>query len=135
MGIGYCGYAKKMIEDKKTVIYSYCCYNLSQSNWKEMKEKWDGEICLSRGSFIELEIHERIKRTPSGKKKLNIKRIPRNVWPGGLAKEGKLTVKNASGTWKTNDDGIDFMAFRLVMKLITEYQLSGLIPQCTSWCS
>lgn len=127
--MGYCGFANKVVEDEKMVIYSYCCYHIGEDKWQEMKEKWDGEIYISRDAFIEPEIHEKIKRMPSGKKKLVTKRIPRNVWPKDLINEGKLIVKNASGTWKTDEDGIDFIAGYLVMKLIDEYQLTGSISQ------
>ena len=46
-----------------------------------------------------------------------------------LINQGKIIVTNASGTWKTNENGIDFMAQRILSKIIHEYIVSGRMPQ------
>ena len=132
MSMGFGGYMNLLESDDTFLIYSYCCYNLNNENFREMKEKEDGEIYITRESLVEPEIHQKLKRMPSGRKKLIVKRIHKDFSMRDLFQEGCITVKNASGTWKTNADGIDIMACRLIYKLFYEYQDSGIVPNCIS---
>jgi hypothetical protein len=69
MTIGYGGKAHLKIEDEQLVVYSYGCYNCNNDDWKKYKNIEDGEIYIERNSFVEPEIHEKLKRMPSGRKK------------------------------------------------------------------
>lgn len=69
LGIG--AYAKLVIYDDTTVIYEYGGYNLNQKEYRNEDHVLDGTITISRSCFAEPEIHERIKKTPSGRKKLS----------------------------------------------------------------
>lgn len=135
MSMGHCGYADLQLCDRTMVIYMYCCYNLNNDNYKRFQSIEDGELYIERDAFVEPEIHEKMKKTPSGRKKLVTKRIKKDVPLGELFEAGKIKVKNASGTWKTVKSGIDFMAFRLLFKLFNEYQETGKLPEHISWYS
>ena len=45
-----------------------------------------------------------------------------------LYSEGKIKIKNASGTWMTTPDGANVIAFNLLFMLFDEYQIQGKIP-------
>ena len=98
------------------------------------KEIEDGELYIDRDAFMEPEIHERIKKTVSGKK-LVVKRIKREASIGKLMEAGKIKVKNASGTWHTTEDGTDIMAVKILLKIFGEYQETGKLPEHVGWFS
>ena len=50
-----------------------------------------------------------------------------------LFEDGKIKVKNASGTWKTTESGIDIMALKILSKMFDEYQETGKVPEHVSW--
>lgn len=132
MSIGFKACADLFISDGSGFLYLYACCNL---NLLEIRDTaWntvDGEIWISRDSLPEPEVHEKIRRLPSGRKKLIVKRIPR--WPlvTELIAEGKITVRNASGTWQTRDS-VDMMAIRLINSILMDYQVKGTMPEHVS---
>ena len=68
MGIGYGGYADLQQYDDTMVVYMYCCYNVNNDDYKRFMEIEDGELYIERVAFVEPEIHEKIKKTSSGRK-------------------------------------------------------------------
>ena len=115
------------------LLYSYCSYNVNFNNWQEMQATEDGELWIERNSLIEPEIHERIKRMPSGRKMLQTKRIKREVPIEELCYAGKIVVRNASGTWKMVGPGVDTIAVSILHKIFDEYQETGRVPQNIGW--
>lgn len=132
MSIGFYGRASLVESDESTLFYSYACCDINRREiWREVWEKEDGELWISRDALIEPEIHEKIRRMPSGRKRLVVKRVPH--WPPveELIDSGKIMVKNAAGTW-TMAGSVDRMAIRLLDKIFMEYQIQGEIPQLVS---
>ncbi len=130
MSIGHCSYADLVAADETILLYSYCCYTLNEWERKSDRRDADGELIIDRSCLVEPEIHEKLKRMPSGRKKLVVKRIIR--WDYHIPEwmhSGMLQIKNASGTWTTDEDGIDIMAVSLLYKLFNTYQETGDIPQ------
>ena len=125
MSVGHGGYMNLIEADDTMLIYGYCCYNLNCDGCMEMSKKEDGEIYIDRDALVVPEIHSKIKRMPSGRKKCITKRIPREYSISNLIETKKILVKNASGTWKTTEDGIDIMAIKMLYKLFYEYQIMG----------
>lgn len=66
-GIG--AYANKIAEDEYTVIYEYGGYNLNDPKYRNEDHIYDGTITIQMDCFAEPEIHEKLKKMPSGKKK------------------------------------------------------------------
>ncbi len=62
-GIG--GYMNLIAADDTMLIYSYCCYNVNNDDWREMQKMEDGEIFIDRAALVEPEIHRKMKRMPS----------------------------------------------------------------------
>lgn len=65
-GIG--AFVKLVLEDSETVIYEYGSYNLNNAKYYNEKRICDGIITIDRNCFAEPEIHEKMKKMPSGKK-------------------------------------------------------------------
>ena len=61
-GIG--GYMNLIAADDTMLIYSYCCYNVNNDDWREMQKMEDGEIFIDRAALVEPEIHRKMKRMP-----------------------------------------------------------------------
>ena len=118
-----------MLADDTLTVYAYCCYNINNDDYEYFQKKEDGELYIDRDAFVEPEIHEKMKKTASGRKKLIVKRIIRDVPFEKLFESGKIQVKNASGTWKTTVSGIDFMALQILFKMFDEYQETGKLPE------
>ena len=60
---------------------------------------------------------------------LIVKRIKQDVPFNELFEAGKIKVKNASGTWRTTESGMDIMALKILFKLFDEYQETGELPE------
>ena len=123
-----------LIEDEKTVIYEYACYNVNQDNWREAMEVWDGLISIEKDAFVEPDIHTKLKRMPSGRKKLIAKSIKKDVDSATLFAKEKVEIKNSSMTWSRIGD-YDIMALKLLWKIFDIYQEEGIIPKNCSWFS
>lgn len=112
--------ANLRLQDEKTVIYEYGGYNLNEDNFKNEAQICDGIIIISRNCFLEPEIHQKIEKMPSGKKKIITKRI---------SIDG-----DCSNCWKTTDDEhIDIMALRILFRLFSKYQEEGKVPESISY--
>lgn len=128
MSIGFQARANLVCSDESGFLYTYACCNLNQrERWQAAWETEDGEIMIYRGALIEPEIHEKVRRLPSGRKKTVIKRIPYWAPVEELITEGKITVKNASGTWET-ECSVDMMAIHLIQNVFQDYQVQGTMP-------
>lgn len=132
LGIG--AYAKLVIYDDTTVIYEYGGYNLNQKEYRNEDRVLDGTITISRSCFAEPEIHERIKKTPSGRKKTITKRIPISVDYLKMIGEGAIVVENCGNCWHTlSENNIDDMALRILFLLFQQYQEEGKLPENISY--
>lgn len=134
MSLGIGAHANLIAEDKNTVIYEYGGYNLNDPRYRNEEHLFDGTITIQRDCFAEPEIHEKMKKMPSGKKKLVIKRIPVDVEYGEMLENGRILVENCSNTWRTteNELSIDVMACRLLYKIFLLYQEEGAMPKNVS---
>jgi len=128
MSHGYGGAARIALQDENTVVYEYAAYNLNVEELRNSDHIYDGLITISRNAFVEPEIHEKLKRMPSGRKKLIVKRIERDVDYTALFNEGKITVENSHFCWRTLDNGVGMMAMRIIFKIFRLYQETGRIP-------
>lgn len=128
MSRGMGAHANLSLQDEKTVIYEYGGYNLNEA------QICDGIITISRNCFLEPEIHQKIKKMPSGKKKIITKRISIDVDCSKMIKDGLIVIENCSNCWKTTDDKhIDIMALRILFKLFLKYQEEGKVPESISY--
>lgn len=132
MSIGHGGAAHLFQADETHVLYTYCSYNQNVTGYKRFLATEDGELLLARDAFPEPEIRVKRKRTTSGRKKTIVRRIPRDVSVEALVAAGKISVRNASGTWRVTETGTDFMALKLINVAFHEYQLTGTIPSSVS---
>ena len=133
MSKGHCGYAHLVAGDDTLLLYSYCAYDINRADWQEIKKKEDGEIAIDRDSLIEPEVHEKVKRLPSGKRTTVVKRIEREVPYEDLLQAKKIRIQNASGAWDFSETGIDEVALKIVHIIFSEYQKTGNIPDYPTW--
>lgn len=132
-GIG--AHANLVLQDENIVVYEYGGYNLNDERFRNEGHTCYGTITIQKDCFLESEIHEKLKKTPGGKKKLITKRIPVDVNYPKHIEEGLITVENCSNFWETTDDEkhIDVMALHILFKLFFEYQEQGEIPEYISY--
>ncbi len=136
MSMGYGAFSRKVLEDDTNVIYEYGGYDLNVPKYRNADHICDGLIMIDKDCFIEPEIHEKMKRFPSGRKRLVTKRVTRDVEFGEYLNNGKIKIENCSHTWSfigINKD-TDEMALRLLYHLFQEYQEIGKIPEKLSLC-
>lgn len=137
MSMGYGGIAKKVSEDKTHVLYAYGDFNLNIPGLENKDHRCDGILLIAKKCFIGPEIHQKIKRMPSGKKKLVTKAIIRSVDVEAALHNGLIEIKNSSFAWNfyhgPEGQKIDIMARRTLEKLFEEYQRTGTIPEFTGW--
>lgn len=134
MSLGIGAYARKVLEDENTVIYEYGGFNLNDPDYRNEDRILDGMITIQRDCFAEPEIHEKLKKMPSGKKKLVIKRIPVSVDYDQMLEDGRIVVENCSNCWKTTEteQKVDVMACHLLFYIFLRYQEEGMIPETMS---
>lgn len=135
MSIGIGAHANLVLQDNKMVIYEYGSYNLNEEECRNEAHINDGTLTIQRSCFLEPEIHEKLKKMPSGKKKLITKRIPVNVNYLKYIEDGLIVVDNCSNCWNTTDDEkhIDIMALHILFNLFLRYQEQGTIPEYISY--
>ncbi len=129
MSLGYGGCADLVSADETLVMYKYCCYNVNRNNYSYYEKMKDGELYIDRLSFPEPELHQKVKKTASGRKKLIVKRVKKSVSLERLIAAETIEVKNASGTWMTTGAGTDIMALKLLKKIMDAYQETGKLPE------
>ena len=133
MSKGDCAYANLVLLDESMLVYEYCCYQIKE-DWKEKEKVVDGELYIDPTAIVEPEIHEKIKKYPTGRKKLITKRILNHDFDiDSLFEEKRIVVKNASGEWTFHGNGLGHAAYHLLWKLFVEYQETGEIPLKLYW--
>ena len=125
--------ANLVLEDEK-VMYEYGGYNLNEPEYRNEDHVYDGTITISRDCFAEPEIHAKLKKMPSGRKKLIIKRIPVSVDYPKMISDGRIIIENCSNCWQcTPDENIDVMALHILFYLFRQYQEEGKMPEYISY--
>ena len=130
-GIG--GSARVVMEDENTVVYEYYAYNLNEEEYQNREHIYDGIITIDKRSLVEPEIHEKLKKQPSGRKKLTTKRIQRAVDYSGLITAGKINVENSKFCWRILDNGMGLIAIHIIFKIFDLYQSEGAIPETVGY--
>lgn len=127
-GIG--AFVKLVLEDSETVIYEYGTYNLNDARYYNKEHICDGIITIDRNCFAEPEIHKKMKKMPSGRKKLIIKRIPVSVDYNKMISDGRIVIENCSNCWECySNKNIDRMASPILFYLFLQYQKEGKLPK------
>ena len=131
MSIGIGAYANLVLQDSNTVIYEYGGYNLNEEKYRNKSHVCDGFITIQRNCFLEPEIHEKLKKMSSVKKKLITKRIPVYVNYTKYIEDGLIVVDNCSNCQNTTDNEkrIDVMALHILFCLFLRYQEQGTMPE------
>lgn len=84
-----------VLQDDQTVMYMYGCFSCYyDKNWRQPVD-CDGLITIQKVCFQEPEIHQKLKRMPSGRKRLVIKKIPVDVDYVSMVKKGLITIENS----------------------------------------
>lgn len=111
MSRGFGGSAGIVWQDENTVVNEYAPFNLNEP-----------------------EIHEKLKVMHSGKKKLIIKRLRRDVDFGALLDAGKITIENSRYCWHLvgTEKNIGMMAMKIVYRIYDHYQDEGTLPKTVS---
>lgn len=120
MSLGHGGFARIVAQDELTVTYEYGAYNLNDEKFRNRDHNFDGTIVIDKTSLVEPEIHEKIKKHPSGRKERIVKRIPRNIDYKTIFETKKIIVENSRYCWKFYGE-IGLSAFRLIWKIFNEY--------------
>lgn len=127
-GIG--AFVKLVLEDSETVIYEFGSYNLNDARNYNEEHICDGIITIARNCFAEPEIHEKMKKMPSGRKKLIIKRIPVHVDYNKMISDGRIVIENCSNCWECySNRNTDIMATPILFYLFLQYQIDGKLPE------
>ena len=136
MSIGYGGYAYLISEDISSVLYEYGAFNWNIPRCANKDNVCDGFMIVNRECFIEPEIHQKMKKMPSGRKRLIIKCIPKDVDISQNLKDGKIAIENCSHCWQfgfdPGEEKIDIMALRLLNEIFRKYQEKSEIPKKVS---
>ena len=134
MSRGFCGSARIVLQDENAVVYEYAPFNLNEPEYRNSEHIYDGLITISKDSLVEPEIHEKLKRMPSGRKKLIVKRIRRDVDYSALLDAGKITIENSSYCWHMvgTEKDIGMMAMRIIFRIYDHYQDEGTLPETVS---
>lgn len=64
------GYMDLVANDSTTLMYTYCCYNVNNDDYKKYMGIADGEIVISREALVEPEIHSKLKKMLNGCKRI-----------------------------------------------------------------
>ena len=132
MGIG--AWAHKILEDDSFVVYEYGGYNLNQPEYRNENRVCDGNITIPKNCFVEPEIHQKLRKMPSGRKKLVIKRIPVPVDYRKMLRSGLIETENCSHCWNRSEDlHIDITIYRILYRIFQQYQEDGQIPERVSF--
>lgn len=101
MSIGIGAIARLVLWDDVTVIYEYGSFNLNEYIYRNENHITDGYIIIQKVCFAEPEIHEKIRKMPSGKKRPFVKRIPVSVDYPHMIENGLIEIQNCSNCWET----------------------------------
>ena len=135
MSLGYCGMCVKVMEDDEAVVYSYAGENWNDGGKSQSRDSLlqDGVIFIYKRCLEEPEIHSKIKRTASGRKKMIIKRITYVPSICDHVRNGDIIVekecKNAFRHFRFKSIPLDYIAYRLLGCIFTRYQEDGILPE------
>ena len=134
MSRGFGGSARIVWQDENTVVYEYAPFNLNEPEYRNSEHVYDGRITISKDSMVEPEIHEKLKVMHSGKKKLIIKRLRRDVDFGALLYAGKITIENSCYCWHLvgTEKNIGMKAMKIVFRIYDHYQDEGTLSETVS---
>lgn len=134
MSRGFGGAARIVLQDDNTVVYEYVPFNLNDPAYRNDEHIYDGLLTISKDSMVEPEIHEKLKRMPSGKKKLIVKRIRRDVDYSALLDSGKIAIENSRFCWRLvgTEKNIGMMAMKIIFRIYDHYQDEGTLPETVS---
>ncbi len=131
MSRGFGAFARKSMEDEELVIYEYGCSNWNDPQYANKELLMDGLITIRKSCLPEPEIREKLKRMPSGRKRLVTKKIP--VWAdcAPLIRGGAIEVENSRNCWEPSHDDlkVDMMACRIINDIFRQYQMDGELPE------
>ena len=128
MSIGCGGFCQKFVEDDKFVIYEYFSYNLSENHFLFDEKIFDGFITIKKNFLIEPEL--KVNRKKSKKKfskKIDVTKTIHTVYE--LIENNEIEVENCSDTLKTDKNGVDFICYKLCIKIFIDYQNAGSLPE------
>ena len=130
MSLGKGAVAKLVFQDDTTVIYEYGGFNWNYSEYENLEYVKDGLITIDKTCFIEPEIHQKIKRMPSGRKRLVTKKNLVFVDYPKMIEDGLIEVENCSHCWKKiGDKEMDVIALNVISKIFYQYQEEERIPE------
>ena len=130
MSIGYGGKARLALEDERMVVYEYAPYNLNELKYRNKDNVFDGTITIYKEVLVEPQIRQKLKRTSTGKKKVQVKRIKRDVDYSLLLKENKVKVENSQYCWKfLAEEKVGMIAMKMIYRIFNSYQEEGELPQ------
>ena len=71
-----------------------------------------------------------MKKMPSGRKKLIIKRIPIYVDYNKMISDGRIVIENCSNCWEYySNKNTDIMVSPILFYLFLQYQIDGKLPE------
>ena len=127
MSLGYLGCAKKSDEDEKAVIYTYGSVNWNETEHKNDERITDGIITINKSVLPAIEVVEKIKRLPGGKKTKIVKnKLDVNVFE--LIKNESIQIENTKNCWSMNADGVDTIAISLCNGIMNSYREKKVFP-------
>ena len=133
MSLGYEGVCKLVEQDEEMAIYVYSGANIND-NYELRKQhalNYDGEFLIYKRCLEEPEIHTKIKRSPSGRKYEEVKRITHFSSVAKHIENGDVVIEkecfNAFRRYANAE--IDYIAYRLIEKIFTYYQENGCLPE------
>lgn len=129
MSRGLGGSARMIMQDDHSVLYEYAPYNLNEEQYRNPDRIYDGVITISKSALVEPEIHEKIKKWPSGRKQLIVKRIPRDVDYDACFKAGLICIENSRFCWHILPGGFGKIAMHLIFRIFRDYQENGELPE------
>lgn len=126
MSAGYGGNAKLILLDEDRIVYCYSSFNLNFENGSEYEKAMDGEIIINRKALAKLAYKETDKWHPSSRLQ---ERMRKDASFFSLYESGEIDIRNASGTWKKNKNGVDTVALRLLGRIEDSFRKNGIIPE------
>lgn len=133
MSLGFIGYAKL-----KTIYDNVAIYSYSGENWNDSlsnegdSQLFDGEFQLLISSLSEPEIHEKITKYKSRRKKV-IKRIVQIQDINKIIENEEITVTRKCKNEFSRGEIDCYIASRLIYNIFEDYQINGKLPEKVSF--
>ena len=131
MSLGYEGFCKLVEQDEEIAIYEYSGADFDNVQHMAHVRDYDGEIWIYKRCLEEPEIHTKIKRRPSGRKYEEVKRITHLPSVREHIKNGEVIIEKecVNAVRRHANADIDYIAYRLIIKIFTYYQENGFLPE------